>query len=306
MSNDGYHIPVLLQASVDGLNINPNGTYVDATFGGGGHSREILKRLDKGKLYAFDQDPDAAANTPNDGRFTLIPQNFSNALRFLRLEGVRKIDGLLADFGVSSHQFDQEERGFSIRGNASLDMRMNQRSDLTAAKILNEYPAQEIYLILKNYGEVDKAYYISKRIESFRSTHTINNTDDLKLALQPFMPRGKENKFLAQVFQALRIEVNQEMEALKALLTQSIKLIKPGGRLVCISYHSLEDRLVKHMMKMGKFEGTLEKDFFGNPLKPFATIQTKAIIPDEDEIKSNPRARSAKLRIAERTTWEIE
>ena len=270
-----YHNPVLLKETVDGLNIRPDGVYVDVTFGGGGHSREIMSRLsENGKLFAFDQDLDALKNAIDDERFTLINENFRFIKRFLRFHGIKQVDGILADLGVSSHQFDVAERGFSTRFDAELDMRMNQKGDISAYHVVNEYDEQDIARVLFDYGE-------------------------LKKVLAKFLPGHKSNKILAQIYQAIRIEVNQEMDVLKEFLEQSLEILKPGGRLSVISYHSLEDRLVKRFVKNGMFEGEPERDFFGNFEVPFKTIE-KLIVPSEEEIAINNRARSAKLRVAEK------
>jgi 16S rRNA (cytosine1402-N4)-methyltransferase len=293
---EGYHQPVLLKEAVDGLNIKPNGTYVDVTFGGGGHSREILKRLDKGgRLIAFDQDPDAKRNIIDDERFTLVDQNFGNMKNWLRLIKVTKVDGVLADLGVSSHQFDSEERGFSIRFDAPLDMRMDQHRKQTAADIVNNYSEEQLIQIMRQYGEVDNARGI---VRSILSARPIETSGELKDALQRHLIRGKEHKVLAQVFQALRIEVNEELQVLKNMLQQSAELLNPEGRLVVISYHSLEDRLVKDFMRSGNFEGESQKDFFGNLIRPLKPLSGKPMLPTEEEINRNNRARSAKMRIA--------
>jgi 16S rRNA (cytosine1402-N4)-methyltransferase len=292
---DGYHRPVLLQASIDNLNIKPNGVYVDVTFGGGGHSKEILKRLDKGRLIAFDQDPEAQANRIDDSRFTLVDQNFTFMANWLRLLGVRRVDGILADLGVSSHQFDSEERGFSIRFDAPLDMRMDMSRKLTAAEVVNTYEEIQLTQVLRNYGEVDNARSMARSIMQARPLFT---SEDLKHAVEKHLPRMKEHKVLAQLFQALRIEVNDELEVLKSFLTQSADLLNDDGRLVVISYHSLEDRLVKDFMKTGNFEGEPVKDFFGNLQRPLKPLTSKPILPDEVEIEENTRARSAKMRLA--------
>ena len=295
-----YHNPVLLKESVDGLNINPCGIYVDATFGGGGHSREILKRLTTGKLFAFDQDIDAEQNTIKDERFVLIRQNFKFLKNFLKLYNAIPINGLLADLGVSSHQFDVPERGFSTRFDAELDMRMDRNSAPSAATILNEYDEDELKKIFWKYGELRNANKIASLIVQKRAEKKIKTVNELKETIASCTVKSKENSFYAQVFQALRIEVNKELEALKELLLQSLEVLDKGGKLVIISYHSLEDRLVKNFMKTGKFEGEIEKDFFGNPLVPLRVINNKPIIPSKEEIKLNNRARSAKLRIAEK------
>jgi len=295
-----YHNPVLLHASVDGLNIKPDGIYVDVTFGGGGHSREILNRLGpKGKLFAFDQDEDALANSITDERFVLINENFRYIKRFLRFHGIQKVDGILADLGVSSHQFDVAERGFSTRFDAELDMRMSQKNDLNAFRVVNEYDAENLKRVFLDYGELKNAPAIARVIIEARENKPIKNTEQLKLVLSRFLPAHKSHKILAQMYQAIRIEVNQEMEVLKEFLEQSLEVLNTGGRLSVISYHSLEDRLVKRYIKNGMFEGEPERDFFGNYSVPFKTIG-KLIVPDSNEIKINNRARSAKLRIAEK------
>lgn len=295
-----YHIPVMLHESVEGLQIDPDGIYVDATFGGGGHSLEILNRLKSGRLLGFDQDPDARANAPEDTRFTFIAANFRHAQRYLRAAGVGQVDGILADLGVSSHHFDAPERGFSIRYDAPLDMRMDQQKSQTAAGIVNTYPEEKLVQMLAAYGEVKSPRKVANRLIQARSNGPIGTTFELIEALRPITPRHKEYRFQAQVFQAFRMEVNQELQALEALLEQSTALIKPGGRLAVITYHSLEDRLVKHYLRTGNAEGKLEKDFFGNPIRPFRPTQSKPIIPTESELNANNRSRSAKLRVAER------
>lgn len=295
-----YHIPVLLNACLDGLNLRPDGVYADVTFGGGGHSRAILERLDTGHLYAFDQDEDAVGNAFDDPRFTFIPQNFRYLKNFIQLYHNGKVDGILADLGVSSHQFDTPGKGFSTRFEGRLDMRMNQSNPVDAASIVNSYEHSELTRILSLYGEVPNAHLVASDIVMARDAAPITTTTQLKEAVQGRLPRGRENKVLAQIFQALRIEVNQEMDALTAFLTQCADVLQPGGRLVVLSYHSLEDRLVKNFIKTGNAEGREEKDFFGNPLTPYKIINRKPIVPGEEEIAANPRARSAKLRIAER------
>jgi 16S rRNA (cytosine1402-N4)-methyltransferase len=293
-----YHNPVLLKETVDGLNIDPNGVYVDVTFGGGGHSKEILSRLGaNGKLFAFDQDEDAWENALADERFTLIKENFRYIKRFLRFYGVKSVDGILADLGVSSHQFDVPERGFSTRFDADLDMRMSKKNELNAHKIINEYDEANLKRVFLDYGELKNAPAIARVIIEAREQKKINTTDELKVVLGRFLPEKVKNKVLAQMYQAIRIEVNQEMDVLKEFLEQSLDILKPEGRLSVISYHSLEDRLVKRFMKNGMFEGEPERDFFGNFSVPFITIG-KLIIPSDEEIKINNRARSAKLRIA--------
>ena len=295
-----YHNPVLLNASVDGLNIKPDGIYVDVTFGGGGHSKEILKRLGpNGKLFAFDQDEDALANSLPDERFVLINENFRYLKRFLRFHNVKSVDGILADLGVSSHQFDVAERGFSTRFDAELDMRMSQKNDLNAFRVVNEYDAENLKRVFLEYGELKNAPAIARVIIEEREITPIKNTEQLKLVLSRFLPAHKSHKILAQMYQAIRIEVNQEMEVLKEFIEQSLETLNTGGRLSVISYHSLEDRLVKRFIKNGLFEGEPERDFFGNFSVPFKTIG-KLIVPDSNEIKINNRARSAKLRIAEK------
>jgi len=295
-----YHNPVLLKETVDGLNIKPDGVYVDVTFGGGGHSREILKRLnDKGRLYVFDQDEDALNNAIDDERFVLIHENFRYIKRFLRFHGVKSVDGILADLGVSSHQFDVPERGFSTRFDAELDMRMSKRNDLSAYVVVNEYDDANLRRVFLDYGELKNAPALSRTIIEARTKKPIKTTDELKIVLSKYLPEKIKNKVLAQIYQAIRIEVNQEMEVLKEFLEQSLEILKPEGRLSVISYHSLEDRLVKRFMKNGMFEGEPERDFYGNFSVPFDLVG-KLIVPDEEEIKVNNRARSAKLRIAEK------
>ena len=295
-----YHNPVLLHASVDGLNIKPDGIYVDVTFGGGGHSKEILNRLGpSGKLFAFDQDEDALANALSDERFVLIPENFRYIKRFLRFQGVKSVDGILADLGVSSHQFDVPERGFSTRFDADLDMRMSKKNDLNAFKVVNEYQEANLKRVFLDYGELKIAPALARTIIEAREIKTIATTDELKIVLTKFLPEQFKNKILAQIYQAIRIEVNQEMDVLKEFLEQSLEILKPQGRLSVISYHSLEDRLVKRFMKNGLFEGEPQRDFFGNFSVPFKSIE-KLTVPGEAEIKENNRARSAKLRVAEK------
>lgn len=297
-----YHNPVLLHETVDGLNIKPDGVYVDVTFGGGGHSKEILKRLgENGKLYAFDQDKDALENAIDDPRFTLIHENFRYIKRFLRFHGVKQVDGVLADFGVSSHQFDVAERGFSTRFEADLDMRMNQNDALSAYHVVNEYDEEQLKQVLSQYGELRAAPAMARLIVEHRKNEVIKTSDQLKKVLQKFLSPKHENKILAQIYQAIRIEVNQEIEALKEFLQQTPEILKPEGRLSLISYHSLEDRLVKRFIRNGLFEGEPERDVFGRfevPLKKVGGL----IIPTKEEIKINNRARSAKLRIA--TTFD--
>lgn len=298
--NSNYHHPVLLTESVEGLNINPEGTYVDVTFGGGGHSRAILSKLnDKGRLYAFDQDKDAVANSIEDERFTLIEANFRYVKKFLRLYGVRKVDGILGDFGVSSHQFDQPERGFSTRYDGQLDMRMNQGDNLNAFLVVNTYSESKLRDIFYKYGELKNAPKLAREIVTARKEGEIKTSAALKDLLMPFLYKGKEFKVLAQIYQAIRIEVNQELEVLKEFLMQTQDLLEPGGRLSLISYHSLEDRLVKRYIRSGLFEGQPEKDFYGNISVPFKKVG-QLIVPSKEEIEKNNRARSAKLRIAKR------
>jgi 16S rRNA (cytosine1402-N4)-methyltransferase len=294
-----YHIPVLLQQCIEGLNIRPDGVYVDVTFGGGGHSRVILENLEQGKLFAFDQDPDARQNVPQDKRLVFINENFKYLKNFLKLHQVIPVDGILADLGISSWQIDQAERGFSTRFHGPLDMRMNKKNDLTAAQLVNTYDQHQLIALFKYYGELKNASRIAGEILFHRKNKPIETTDDLKQALAKLAPRGKENKFYAQVFQALRIEVNNEMEVLEDLLKDSLEVLKVGGRLVIMSYHSLEDRLVKNFMRSGNFKGEAEKDFYGNTLSPLKPIG-KLMVPDEEEQERNPRSRSAKLRIAEK------
>ena len=298
-----YHIPVMLNESIEGLNIKPNGTYVDVTFGGGGHSRRILECLGEGgHLYAFDQDEDAAKNVIDDSRFTFIQQNFRYMKNFLQLYCGGKVDGILADLGVSSYQFDTPEKGFSTRFNGRLDMRMNQNAAVDAASIVNTYDVSSLASVFSRYGELRNAMAIADAITMAREEKPIETTDELKAAVARFLPRGSENKVLAQIFQALRIEVNEEMKVLEAFLGQCADVLNPGGRLVVLSYHSLEDRLVKNFMKTGNADGNLEKDFFGNQLTPYKLMTSKPIVPSDDEIQMNSRARSAKLRVAERRT----
>lgn len=295
-----YHNPVLLHPTVDGLNIKPDGIYVDVTFGGGGHSKEILRRLGpNGKLFAFDQDEDALANALPDERFTLINENFRFIKRFLRFHGVKSVDGILADLGVSSHQFDVPERGFSTRFDAELDMRMSQKNDLSAYRVVNEYEEQDLRRVFFDYGELKNAPVLARTIVEAREHYPIKTTDELKDVLAKYLPERVRNKILAQIYQAIRIEVNQEMDVLKEFIEQSLEILNPGGRFSVISYHSLEDRLVKRFIKNGMFEGEPERDFYGNFSVPYKTIG-KLIVPDDAEIKINNRARSAKLRIAEK------
>ena len=295
-----YHNPVLLKETVDGLNIHPDGIYVDVTFGGGGHSREMMSRLGvNGKLVAFDQDVDALNNAIEDDRFVLINENFRFIKRFLRFHGIKQVDGILADLGVSSHQFDIAERGFSTRFDSELDMRMNQKGELSAYHVINKYEEQDIARVLFQYGELKNARGMANVIVLARKDKDIKNSEQLKQVLTKFLPAHKSNKILAQIYQAIRIEVNQEMDVLKEFLEQSLEILKPGGRLSVISYHSLEDRLVKRFFRNGLFEGEPERDFFGNFEVPFKIIE-KLIVPTAAEISMNNRARSAKLRVAEK------
>lgn len=295
-----YHNPVLLKECIEGLNIDPAGIYVDVTFGGGGHSREILKHLTTGKLYAFDQDADAEGNVIDDERFVLVRQNFRYMKNYLKMYNALPVDGILADLGISSHQIDVPERGFSTRFEGPLDMRMNQAQGMTAADVLNNYEEDKLKRILGEYGEVENAGRLAKAIAMARAEKSFDTIEELKKLLVGFARRGKENQYYAQVFQALRIEVNNELGVLKEMLMQASEVLKEGGRLVVISYHSLEDRLVKNFMRSGKFEGEAEKDFYGNLLAPLRPVNRKPILPTEEEIKSNSRARSARLRIAEK------
>lgn len=296
-----YHVPVLLHPSIDGMNIQPGGIYVDVTFGGGGHSREILNRLDDtAHLYSFDQDEDAEKNAFNDPRFTFVRSNFRYLRNFMRYYGCNGVDAILADLGVSSHHFDDSERGFSFRFEGKLDMRMNKRSGMTAADILNTYSEERLADIFYLYGELKNSRKLASVIVKARTSSSIESIEDFLKIVKPLFGREREKKELAKVFQALRIEVNQEMEALKEMLAAAIDVLKPGGRLVVITYHSLEDRLVKNLMKTGNTEGKTEKDFFGNVQTPFKLINNKVIVPDDDEQQQNPRSRSAKLRIAEK------
>jgi len=300
MSSREYHLPVLLHDCLNGLLIDPSGIYVDVTFGGGGHSRAILEKLVSGRLIAFDQDADALKNVPEDNKFNLVPQNFKYLKNNLRLLGCNKVNGVLGDLGVSSHQFDIPDRGFSIRFDADLDMRMDQRSKLTASIILNEYSEDDLYRIFRTYGEVRSSGRLVSTILCARSAENIKTVFQFKEMIADCIDKRKPSQYLAQVFQALRIEVNDEMNVLQEFLKQSADVLKPGGRLVIMSYHSLEDRLVKNFIKSGNFEGKVEQDFFGNVIKPFKAINNKVITPSNEELKVNNRARSAKLRIAEK------
>ena len=305
--NSFYHVPVMLNESLDGLNINPKGIFVDVTFGGGGHSREILKRLDKsGRLYGFDQDADAVENIPDDERFVFVRSNFRYLYNFMRYyDAAGQVNGILADLGVSWHHLDDATRGFSFRFDSALDMRMNQQASLTAADVLNGYSEEEISNIFTQYGELRNARRLASAILKARAEKPIATVGDLLEIVKPFEGFDKEKKFLAQVFQALRIEVNDEMSALRDMLRQTMQVLAPGGRLVVITYHSLEDRIVKDFMKTGNFSGEIVKDFYGNIERPFRLINNKVIVPTEEEININPRARSAKLRIAEKDNVEI-
>lgn len=296
-----YHVPVLLKESVDGMNICPNGTYVDVTFGGGGHSREILSRLEKdGCLLGFDQDEDAERNIVDDPRFIFVRSNFRYLHNFLRYHNIEKVDAILADLGVSSHHFDDSERGFSFRFDGALDMRMNKRAGLTAADVVNTYAEERLADIFYLYGELKNSRKLASVIVKARANGQIKTIGEFLEIIKPLFGREREKKELAKVFQALRIEVNQEMEALKEMLTAATEALKPGGRLVVITYHSLEDRMVKNIMKTGNVEGKTTQDFFGNLQTPFKLVNNKVIVPDEEEIERNPRSRSAKLRIAEK------
>jgi 16S rRNA (cytosine1402-N4)-methyltransferase len=301
LDNTTYHIPVLLEEAIAEMAIRPDGTYCDLTFGGGGHSRHILSQLgEKGQLYSFDQDRDTLQNAPDDERFHYVESNFRFLRGALRLRGVTEVDGILADLGVSSHHFDELGRGFSFRGDAPLDMRMNQRGGRTAADVVNSYDAEQLGRILREYGELDTTWKIASCIVREREKAPITTTAQLVDAVAPCTPKRDEKKFLTKLFQALRIEVNGEMEALKMALEQSLKVLRPGGRLVVISYHSLEDRLVKNFMRSGNFEGKVEQDFFGRATAPFEVITRKAIVPSAEEVERNPRSRSAKMRVAEK------
>lgn len=300
MTESVYHIPVMLAQCTDGLAIDPNGTYVDVTFGGGGHSKEILKHLDKGHLYGFDQDQDAEANIPENPNFTFVAANFRDIKKYLRLYGVKKVDGILADLGISSHQIDEPTRGFSTRFSGDLDMRMNQTAEISAKEVLNTYEEGKLHKIFGIYGEVKNAKTLAQAIVSERSSQPFSTTEGFTAFLKKYAPRGKEFKYFAQVFQALRIEVNDEMAALEEMLLGAVELLKPEGRLVVMSYHSLEDRLVKNLIQKGKFQGELEKDFYGNPIRPLEPVSRGAIVADAEEIAANPRARSAKLRVAKK------
>lgn len=296
-----YHNPVLLHPSVDALVTNPSGTYVDVTFGGGGHSRAILEKLSpEGRLVAFDQDEENQANLIDDPRFQFVPSNFKNLTRFLQYHKAWPVDGILADLGISSHQIDTAERGFSYSKEGRLDMRMNAAAALSAHEVVNQYDEAQLARLFYTYGELHEGRRLAQQIVRARAEQPIDTTLQLAEALKPSLPRGRENKYLSKIFQALRIEVNHEMEVLESLLTQLPAALKTGGRVAIIAYHSLEDRMVKNFLRAGNLAGEVEKDFFGNPLTPFKAVTRKAVVPDEDEIMTNPRARSAKLRVAEK------
>jgi len=301
MAESTYHIPVMLAQCTEGLSIDPNGIYVDVTFGGGGHSRELLKHLKGGHLYAFDQDADAEENIPASDNFTFIAANFRDLKKYLRLHGVRQVDGILADLGISSHQIDEPTRGFSTRFSGSLDMRMDQSTEISAKEVLNTYAEGRLHKILGIYGEVKNAKTLAQAIVSERAMNPFETTEGFTAFLKKYAPRGKDFKYYAQVFQALRIEVNDEIGALEEMLLEAVEVLKPGGRLVVMSYHSLEDRLVKNLMMKGKFQGEVAKDFYGNLIRPLEPVSRGAIVADQEEIERNPRARSAKLRIAKKT-----
>jgi 16S rRNA (cytosine1402-N4)-methyltransferase len=300
MTGQQYHIPVMLGPCIEGLAIDPDGIYVDLTFGGGGHSAEILKHLNKGHLYGFDQDSDSEANVPEDERFTFVQANFRDFRKYLRLYGVNQVDGILADLGISSHQIDEPTRGFSTRFDGDLDMRMSSDMTISAKEVLNTYEESKLHKIFGIYGEVKNAKTLAQAVVSERTMKPFSTTEGFKELLKRFAPRGKEFKYFAQVFQALRIEVNDEMGALEDMLKQTIEALKPGGRLVVMSYHSLEDRLVKNFLAKGKFQGDVEKDFYGNLIRPLEPVTRKALIASAEEIQGNNRARSAKLRIAKK------
>lgn len=302
MTQTTYHEPVMLQPCLDGLKLKPGGTYVDVTFGGGGHSRAILQQLEGGRLLVFDQDPDARANAEaiDDPRLTFVAANFRHLRRYLKLYKAEPVDGILADLGISSHQIDTPQRGFSTRYEAELDMRMNQTGDLTARRVINDYPEEKLHKIFGMYGEVTNARTLASALAAARLNRPIDTVSDLKAALQRYAPRGKENKYFAQVFQALRIEVNEELAVLEEFLTQVPEVLAPGGRLVVMAYHSLEDRLVKNFIRAGNFQGVEDKDLYGNVSKPLTAVTRKPIEATAEEVSRNPRARSAKLRIAER------
>lgn len=296
-----YHVPVLLEESIAGLNISPEGVYADLTFGGGGHSREILRHLGEGQLLGFDQDEDALNNVPDDERFIFVNHNFRYLRNFMHYYGLEELDGILADLGVSSHEFDEAGRGFSFRFDAELDMRMNQRSRMKASDVLNGYDEESLLRVFRNYGEVENARRLVDLLVKGRGEKDIVTSDDLYRVILPCIPKMKEKKYLAKVYQALRIEVNGELDALEEMLEQAFEVLKPGGRLVVITYHSLEDRIVKNFFKSGNVEGKVEKDaIYGHVTKDFELINRKVIVPSDEEVERNPRARSAKLRIAER------
>jgi 16S rRNA (cytosine1402-N4)-methyltransferase len=297
---NSYHIPVLLKESIDGLNISPNGIYIDVTYGGGGHSAEILKRIDKGRLYAMDQDEDAAENLVHEGKITFIRGNFRYLKNYLRYFGVHHIDGLIADLGVSSHHFNDPERGFTYRTDAALDMRMNKSAKITAETIINDFDTSHLARIFREYGELQSAGKLAAAIAQSRSKQRIATTRQFIEAIQPLIPRQTENQFLSKVFQAIRIEVNQELESLVEMLSSATEMLKPKGRLVVISYHSLEDRIVKNYIRWGNPSEEPVKDVFGNFSQPYTLISRKPLVPDEEELMNNPRSRSARLRIAER------
>lgn len=298
--DQAYHIPALLRECIDGLNIRQDGDYVDATFGGGGHSREILKKLTTGRLFAFDQDEDAAVNIPDDPRLFFIRHNFKYLRNFLFYYGIIRVDGILADLGVSFHDFDSAERGFSFRFSGDLDMRMNRNAGKTAADIVNRYDEDQLMRIFREYGEIDNARRLARELVAARQHKPVQTIDQFKEAISGCVPLKNEAKYLAKVFQALRIETNGELDALKDLLNRSVDLLKPGGRLVVLTYHSLEDRLVKNFIRAGNFSGEQEKDFYGQVTSELRAVNRKVIVPDEEETERNPRARSAKLRVAEK------
>ncbi len=301
MEESVYHVPVLLEATVDGLGVTPGGIYADMTFGGGGHSREILRRLgSEGRLFAFDQDADAERNIPADGRLTFVRSNFRYLANWMRYHGIEKLDGVVADLGVSSHHFDAEERGFSFRFQSKLDMRMNQRAGLTAAQVLNTYDEERLATLFYLYGELKNGRKLAAAIVKRRATAPFVTTEDVIETVKPYFGRVREKKEMAKVFQALRIEVNQEMDALREMLLAATELLRPGGRLSVLTYHSLEDRLVKNLIKTGNLEGELRQDFFGNVLSPLQAVGGKVVVPDAEEQQRNPRSRSAKLRVAEK------
>lgn len=299
MENAVYHVPALLEETIELLEIKPDGVYVDLTFGGGGHSRAILERLStEGRLFAFDQDSDARANLPEDPRITFVESNFRFMRGALRWRGIEQVDGILADLGVSSHHFDTQERGFSFRFDAPLDMRMNRRAKLSAREVLNDYDLETLSSLFKRYGELDSSRRIARCVVDYREKQPIERIQDLTDALAPVLPRNGESKFLAKLFQAIRIEVNGEMNALEMMLEQSLRVLRPGGRLAVITYHSLEDRMVKNFMRSGNFEGKTVQDFYGRVLSPWSVVTRKAVVPSPEEVARNPRSRSAKLRVA--------